>query len=305
MINNQHSIHSFSMGSFVWWTGVVENRMDPEELGRLQIRFLGYHTDDKTLIPTEDLQWAYPSQSITNAAMNGIGRSPTGIVEGSHCWGFFRDGHNAQDPVVCGTWGGIPSESADPNSGFNDPNGKYPKEDYLNEPDTNRLARAKKLGETIVQAKKDSLHTGVTIAFGGSWDEPDVPYAATYPYNHVTETESGHVFEVDDTAGAERIHQYHRSGTFEEVHPDGKVVSKIVNDRYTVVAGDDYIHVTGVANITVSGDANILVEGNTNMQTNGNHKEEVGGNYEVKIGGTCTVESGGPMKFKAPRIDLN
>lgn len=305
MINNQHAIHSFSMGAFVWWTGVVESRHDPEKLGRLQIRFLGYHTDDKTLIPTEDLHWSYPSQSITNAAMNGIGRSPTGMVEGTHCWGFFRDGHNAQDPVVCGTWGGIPGEEADPNRGFNDPNGTYPKSDFLTEPDTHRLARGEKIDETIVKTKKDGVDKGVKIAFGGTWDEPETPYAAEYPYNHVTESESGHTFEVDDTEGAERIHQYHRSGTFDEIHPDGTQVTKVVKDRYTVVAGNDYIHVTGNCNITVSGDANIHIEGNANTQVGGNHKEEVAGNYEVKVGGTYKVESGGRMSFKAPRIDLN
>lgn len=305
MINNQHAIHSFSMGTFVWWTGVVEDRLDPEKLGRLKIRFLGYHTDDKALIPTEDLHWAYPSQSITNAAMNGIGQSPTGMVEGTHCWGFFRDGHNAQDPVVCGTWGGIPSKAAVGSRGFNDPSGTYPKSDFLNEPDTNRLARGEKTSETIIQDKKDSVDTGVAIAFGGSWDEPETPYAAKYPYNHVTESESGHTFEVDDTPGAERIHQYHRSGTFTETHPDGTHVSRIVKDRYTVVAGDDFIHVTGVANITISGDANVHVEGDSNIQTGGNHTEEVGGNYDLKIGGTCNIESGGMMALKAPRIDLN
>lgn len=293
------------MGEFVWWTGVVEDRMDPERAGRLKIRFLGYHTADKSMIPTDDLQWAFPNQDIRSAAMNGIGFSPTGIVEGTHCWGFFRDGHNAQDPVVIGTWGGVTSTKTDPSRGFSDPNGVYPKTDYLGEPDVNRLARAERLDQTIVQTKKDNLHTGVPIAFGGTWDEPAVPYAAEYPFNQVHESESGHVFEVDDTEGSERIHQYHRTGTFKETHPDGSVVEKIVSDRYTVVLGDDSIHITGDVNITVGGNANILVQGNTNMQTNGNHKEQVGGTYELTIGGKCDITSGGPMAFKAPRIDLN
>ena len=39
---------------FVWFQGVVEDRMDPQKLGRLRVRILGHHTEDKTKIPTED-----------------------------------------------------------------------------------------------------------------------------------------------------------------------------------------------------------------------------------------------------------
>ena len=34
-------------GNFVWWQGVVEDRIDPLMLGRCRVRILGYHTDDK------------------------------------------------------------------------------------------------------------------------------------------------------------------------------------------------------------------------------------------------------------------
>jgi hypothetical protein len=108
MINNTHETQSFSMGEFVWWTGVVEDRQDPLKLGRVRVRMLGYHSEDRALIPTNKLPWAMPLQDITSAAMSGVGMSPTGIVEGTWCVGFFRDGHNAQDPVVLGTLGGIP-----------------------------------------------------------------------------------------------------------------------------------------------------------------------------------------------------
>ena len=72
-----------------------------------------------------------------------------------------------------------------------------------------------------------------------------------YPYNKVTETESGHVFEVDDTKGAERINLYHRSGTFHEIHPDGTESTRIVNDKWEVVAKDNKLFIAGNADITV------------------------------------------------------
>ena len=141
-------------GEFVWWQGVVEDRIDPLRLGRCRVRILGYHTDNKQDgegIPTVDLPWATPSQPITSAAMNGIGMTPMGPVEGTWVFGFFRDGKNAQEPVITGTFGGISSVQANPALGFNDPNGKYPlktnlgtqntDKTYNGEVDTNRLAK--------------------------------------------------------------------------------------------------------------------------------------------------------------------
>jgi len=145
-------------GEFVWWQGVVEDRLDPLKLGRCRVRILGYHTDNKVEgvgIPTEHLPWATPSQPITSAAMNGIGTTPTGPVEGTWVFGFFRDGKNAQEPVMMSTFGGIPETEANPSKGFNDPYGTYPLSSHLNEPDVNRLARGG--GAIPVSLKGDLL----------------------------------------------------------------------------------------------------------------------------------------------------
>lgn len=304
MFNNQHSIHSFSMGSFVWWQGVVEDINDPSRLGRVRVRAIGYHTDDKSLIPTDALPWASVSQDVTNAGVSGVGLSPVGIKQGSHCWGFFRDGNNAQDPVVCGVISGVPGQLPRTNVGFNDPDGEYPRADRLNESDVNRLARGD-INDTIIQKKNDSVKTGVAQAGGGTWDEPNTAYNSEYPLNTVHESASGHVHEIDDTPGAERLHRYHKSGTFEEIHPSGDKVTKIVTNNYTITMGNDFAYIEGNCNITVAGNANINVGGNSTIKTDGNHSEEIAGNMNLKVGGTMNVESSGPMKFKAPRIDLN
>ena len=43
---------------FVWWQGVVEDRQDPLYLGRCRVRILGWDTEDKVKMPTEELPWA-------------------------------------------------------------------------------------------------------------------------------------------------------------------------------------------------------------------------------------------------------
>lgn len=124
---------------FNWFIGVVEDRNDPSQLGRVRVRTFGYHTEDKDQIPTECLPWAIPINGVDSASISGIGTSPTGMVEGSWVVGFFIDGDRAQEPVVVGTLSGAPKSLAEPTLGFNDPNGVYPK--YIDEPDINGKAR--------------------------------------------------------------------------------------------------------------------------------------------------------------------
>lgn len=95
----------FNKDGFNWWIGVVEDRMDPEQCGRVRVRIYGYHTDDKTFLPTKDLPWAIPILPITSASTSGVGSSPVGPVTGSWVIGFFLDGEDMQQPAIFGTIG--------------------------------------------------------------------------------------------------------------------------------------------------------------------------------------------------------
>ena len=99
---------------FVWWFGVVEDRNDPLALGRVRARVYGYHTEDKTKLPTIDLPWAVCVQPANSASAGGIGMSPTGPIEGSWVFGFWRDPDFMQEPMVMGTIPGITSAAAAP-----------------------------------------------------------------------------------------------------------------------------------------------------------------------------------------------
>ena len=93
---------------FIWFIGVVEDRMDPLRLGRCKVRCFGYHSHDISEQPTETLPWALPMTPVTSASQTGVGESPTGPVEGTWVMGFFRDGNDMQEPIFMGTIPGIP-----------------------------------------------------------------------------------------------------------------------------------------------------------------------------------------------------
>ena len=127
----------------------------------------------------------------------------------------------------------------------------------------------------------------------GFWEEPNPkgiiadanPYiSAAYPYNHVFESESGHITEVDDSPGAERLFRQHMAGTFEEIHPDGSVVTKIVGDNYEIVIGSENIVIKGSQNITVEGSVRELIKGDYIQEIEGDFYQKIHKNHRVKVG---------------------
>jgi hypothetical protein len=125
--------------------------------------------------------------------------------------------------------------------------------------------------------------------------EPETPYDAEYPLNRVIETEGGHIIEIDDTEDAERLHIYHKSGTFIEIHPDGSMVKKAVGNDYEIIEGNNSLHIKGDSgmNITVEKDANVYVKGNVNMKTDGDFNHTVtDGNYNLNVKKKITMTAG-------------
>ena len=113
--------------NFIWFTGVVEDRMDPFKVGRVRVRCVGIHTHDKEVLPTADLPWAQCILPVTSPGISGLGHSPSFLVEGSWVFGYFRDGENCQEPVVIGSLPGVPTEYANTKFGFYYPAGNYPR----------------------------------------------------------------------------------------------------------------------------------------------------------------------------------
>lgn len=179
------------------------------------------------------------------------------------------------------------------NAGFGDASHTYPRKEYIGEPDTNRLARHQSISKTLVGRKDAERLTEVETANGQDpWDQPQVPYNAKYPYNHVFESESGHVMEFDDTPGNERVHLWHRSGTFMEWDLNGTSVRRVVGDDFQIIERNGHILIQGRANITVEGSCNIYVQNDCNLEVNGNLTTNVHKDYDLNVAGAIKVTAG-------------
>ena len=108
------------------------------------------------------------------------------------------------------------------------------------------------------------------------WDEPYNGFNAQYPFNHVYQSESGHVVEYDDTPNNTRIMHYHNLGTFQEIYQDVDNYGNTVANRITKINGNDYsisiddknMYVQGSLNITIDGRCNILANNDINIEAN-------------------------------------
>ena len=284
--------------NFIWFNGVVEDRNDPQKLGRLRVRCVGIHTDNKDDLPTSDLPWSQLIHPITSSGISGLGHSPGFIVEGTWVFGYFRDGYAMQEPMVIGTLPGKPVELAETSKGFYDPNGVYPK--YKDEVDTNRLATndsnnphlglelrklTRKTGVPTADFDavpvEEHISTAIEASDSDTWNQPTIPYAAVYPYNHVFESESGHVMEIDDTKDNERLFTQHRTGTSQEIDKDGNQVNIIKGDHYNIVSGKRQAVIEGNADLTIGGRHKIYI--NKDGQTNNHYDIQVGPNASVNI----------------------
>jgi uncharacterized protein (UPF0147 family) len=94
------------------WTGVVEDTLDPLNLGRCRVRVFGVHSENLAEVPTKTLPWAMP------IASPNTGKTFSTLVEGDYVVGYFQDGDAAQSPVVIGLLPGVIIKSQNSSKGF-------------------------------------------------------------------------------------------------------------------------------------------------------------------------------------------
>ena len=149
-------------------------------------------------------------------------------------------------------------------NGFVDPAGVYPKREYVDKASTNEAARG---------IRENKLYMGG----GDKYLNLDIKKrpSSIYPLNQVRETVSGHITEVDDTPGAERMLFRHRTGAGIELSADGSVLISSRNNTIRVTGGDE--------KVIIEGDGHIIYNGNLTMNVSGDFDLKVGGNYNLTV----------------------
>jgi len=266
-------------GNFTWFQGVVEDIVDPKQVGRVRVRAIGFHTEDNNELPHDLLPWATFLVGPADMA------SPM-VLPGDWVVGFFLDGEQAQQPMVLGKIPGIPT-ARDNTTGFSDPAGTYPKR--LNEPTTPRSSRGDSSDAQDYKKKT-------------AWGNPTA-FAAKYPFNHVMETDKGALFELDDTEGSERVCIFHHKGSYVEFLPDGTIVVKSAADRWDVSFKNHTMRVNGDLSIGATGDVNIVAGGELKMSAGAGMNLAAGADLNLGAGGGMAIVGGGQIVMNGSRFD--
>jgi len=173
--------------------------------------------------------------------------------------------------------------------GFSDPAGEYPKIEHIDESSLNKAARGHKVNTVHISGGDKGLDLGLQPLTGSH-----------YTKNSVRETEGGHVFEMDDTPGTQRIVILHSSKAGIEIRPDGTVIISsgaegnkveiVGNDHKMIVERNGDVHYKGNLNFKVDGDMNLEVGGNFKTKVHGNEISTIDGNFKQTVEKSHTTE---------------
>ncbi len=257
--------------NFKWFVARVTNRLDPNQLGRVQIRVFNIHPENTALVPDEALPWAIPLQSVFSASLTGVGLFPTGLLENTIVWGFFLDGEECQIPVIGGVFGG--------------------------DGDAPPLALGSNISKSITGpqpaspfAAKYPYNKVFATESGHKIEIDDTPGAERIHIYHT----SGSFLEIDASGTIVTKSQgdnYSIVTSDNTVYTSGKTTIIAVGDVGITTFNDTNVAVSGGLNIAVREDLrirarNIFVDSETDIHL------KAGGNIATDAGGDLLLESG-------------
>lgn len=166
-----------------------------------------------------------------------------------------------------------------PVDGMVDPTGEYPRRDYFFNSSINKAATG---------AEINNLWVGGSVYGINYTIQPQK--ASLYPFSQVNATPSGHVIEIDDTPGGERVLIKHETGAGIELKPDGSLIINSRKNTIQVSSGDQKVVIGGNGEFTYEGSLTLNVTGDYNVNVGGNYNVNAKSNYNEIVGDMKKVE---------------
>ena len=296
--------------NLLWYVGVVEDRHDATNDGRVKVRAFGIHTEDKQSMPTADLPWAI----VLDGSYGGVQKIPD---VGDWVFGFFMDGDDAQHPMVMGRVPGIslqlPPEAGAPSEANYVPVESLPK--YGKPPLHRHLGgEDAQLGQGPLQAA--AVKNGIESAIEGEdWSEPPIISPEKNLDNTIYTSKNDNNFVVlsDSREGdGTYILISHASGSAIQIDSQGTILVKSFGDTYNSSEGYTLNRTELDSHTNVGNDWSVKVErGSGKIWINGDLDIECE-NFNVTARGTANINaaagtniSGGKVGLFATSDDIN
>lgn len=245
------------------YRATVENNLDPEMLAKVQVRIIGIHSDSQERdfegSTTADLPWAEVIGGTDFGLINGVGTSSI-LQVGTLVWLLLED-DDPNRPIIIGVIKGITNGESDINK------------------------NAREITDGVISKKNSTL----------DYLESAQP-TSVYPENHVIESASGHMIELDDSPGQERVQIIDKNGNYSEMNLSA-YIDKAVKDKINVVMGELKEHIVGKT--TIQSDSDVT------WNITGNLKINVSNGIDMTAGGTIKAKAGPEIKMNAGVINLN
>ena len=189
--------------------------------------------------------------------------------------------------------------------GFHDPTNSMPYANYRGKPGTHGSAKGLNGNPYITNASHNQsgkLNGFPAAGNKGTFGEPANPSAPQFPHNDVKATKSGHMFEMDDTPGAERVAITHRSGSATVFTAKGTTINRTVGNSYNMTARDSFNGTAGDHHITAVGDMNLRSTSDLTIQSDGSISTIYGNDGTMTISGKLDISVGEGLQIRANKI---
>ena len=296
--------------NLIWFVGVVEDRQDLTNAGRVRVRAFGVHPPKGEALPTHHLPWATVLDGSYGAAQ---------VIPkiGDWVFGFFVDGREAQHPMVMGRIPGM-NLSFPVGAGQAGEDGYIPPESLqeFGAPPLHRYVSGEdgEFGQAILQ--RAFQRSGISIANGDTFDEPPIMTPERNLDNRVIKSKNGDNFlvlcdPVENESG-DFILLSHSSGSVFQIDPNGTIFVKAFGDKYNSTEGLEFNNVQGSQHSNIKEDWTLKVEtGSGKVWINGDLDIECE-NFNVTARNTANIKaaiktniSGGGVGLFATSDDVN